>query len=105
MLKSCFCVTWSHFIGKRLYLFHPDAVQDDMYMDIPTLVMPVLMGADQHLMSGEMRFRIGQAKFLCPFHRQSPITVLRFKTDDVMVRLELPLVLIFPMAETLFPCS
>ena len=97
MLKSCFRITGPHFIGKRLYLFHPDAVQDDMYMDIPALVMPVLMSADQHLMSGKMCFRIGQAKFLRPFHCQPPLPVLRLKTDDIMVRLDFPLILIFPI--------
>ena len=97
MLKSCFCITKPHFIGKRLYLFHPDAVQDDMHMDIPALVMSIVMGADQHLMSGEMLFSKRQTKFLRLFHRQSFFSVFGFKADNVMVSLYLSLILIFPI--------
>ena len=96
MLESC------QRIGRSLHERFPfhiqlaKAVEDDMHMNVSSLVVTVCMGADNNLMAGKM--------FLCKLHSQSLSafrreTVILFvagiKTDDVVVCLDFVTAVVF----------
>ena len=54
MLAACFPVRWPVHVGQHGNLRNPQTVNDDMHMDIFGVAVPVRVGADKSLVSGEM---------------------------------------------------
>ena len=71
-----------------------------MHMNVAAPVMPVRVGADQRLMSGEMLFAKLLAQLLRPVNGQSIFgAVTGGKADDVVVALYVLPFLVFSVAE------
>ena len=87
-----------------LHIIFAQAVDNNMYMDIAVSVMPVRVGADKSLMSGEILFAVCKPKQLCLFPGQ-PTFVLVFwvEADDVVVGLDFVIILIFMETGIQFP--
>ncbi len=47
-------VRWPVHVGQKRHFLYPQAVDDDMHMDVAAVVMPVRVGADKGLVAGEM---------------------------------------------------
>ena len=56
VLATGFRVGWPVHVGQERHFLNPQAVNDDMHMDISAVVMPVRVGAYKGLMAGEMLF-------------------------------------------------
>lgn len=54
MLVSGFRITGAHLIRQLRYIQNAQAIQHNMDMDIAGLMVSILMGTDQNLMSREM---------------------------------------------------
>ncbi len=77
---------WKLAVAKDKKAQLPQAVDDDMHMDVAAPVMPVCVGADKGLMSGEILFAVFKTKLLCMLPGQSAfLPVFRVEADDVMV--------------------
>ena len=72
--------------GSLIYVLFTQAVHHDVDMDVAGLVVPIGMGAYDHLMPGEVFFRIFHPKSLRPFSCQSAFRhILRIEGNNVMV--------------------
>ena len=67
-----------------------------MHMNVAGMVMPVRVGADNRLMSGEMFLAVGKPQLLCFIYGQAVVRhITRVKADDVVVAFYiLPLVVL-----------
>ena len=54
VLATGFRVGWPVHVGQERHFLNPQAVNDDMHMDIAAVVMPVRVGAYKGLVAGEM---------------------------------------------------
>ena len=87
-----------------LHIVFPQAVDDDMHMDVAAAIVPVRVGADKGLMSGEIFPAIFQPKPLCLLPGQPAlITVFRVEADDVVVGFDLVISSVFVEAGVQFP--
>ena len=67
-------------------LRNPQGVDDDMHMDIFGVVVPVRVGADKGLVSGEMLGAELLAQLLRPVYGQTVVCLVPWvKADDIMV--------------------
>ena len=56
VLAALPCVGWPVHVGQERHFLNPQAVYDDMHMNVAAVVMPVRVGAYKGLVSGEMLF-------------------------------------------------
>ena len=54
VLAAGFRVGWPVHVGQERYFLYPQAVNDDMHMDIAAVVVAVRVGAYKGLVAGEM---------------------------------------------------
>ena len=109
IFHSCVCaavlaavlrVRWSVHVGQKRDGFNPQAVYDDMHMNVARVIVPVRVGADNGLVSGEMLV----AKFLAQRLRLiNGQTVVRsvpwVKADDIVVGFHIFPFLVLAIAE------
>ena len=75
-------------VGQQGYFLNPQRIDYDMHMDISAVVMPVRVGADKGLVSGEMLFTKLLAQRLRPVYSQAVVLcVTGVKADDIVVAL------------------
>ena len=68
------------------HIIFPQAVDHDMHMDVAAFIMPIHVGADKSLMSGEVLLCIFHSNLLCLLPGQTIFCcVLWIEADDVMV--------------------
>ncbi len=80
------CVCWSVHVGQKRDFINPQGVDDDMHMDIAAVVMPVRVGADNGLVSGEMLLAELLAQLLRPVYGQAVVCPVPWvKADDIVV--------------------
>ena len=100
VLAPGFCVCRSVHVGQQRYFLYPQAVDDDMHMDIAAVVMPVRVGADNRLMTGKLLPAKLLTKLLRLIHGQPIVRAVPWvKADDVMMALDVLALLIFAIAE------
>ncbi len=86
------------------HIVFPQAVNDNMHMDVAAFIMPVHVCADQGLVAGEIFPGILHPKFLRPFPGQSIfICVLRVEADNVMMGFDFIIRFIFTVQGVQFP--
>ena len=73
MLAPGFRVRWPVHVGQERHFLYPQAVNDDMHMDVAAVVMPVRVGADKGLMAGEMLFTELLPQRLRPVYGQAVV--------------------------------
>ena len=89
MLAALQRVGWSVHVGQKRDFVNPQGVDDDMHMDIAAVVMPVRVGADNGLVSGEMLFTELLAQLLRPVYGQAVVCPVPWvKADDIVVALD-----------------
>lgn len=72
--------------GLTLDIFHTNAVEHHMDMDVAAFVVAFIMCTDEDLMPGKISGSKFHTEFLCPFHGQSAFwSVARIEAQDVMV--------------------
>ena len=77
-------VRWSVHVGQQRYFLNPQTVNDDMHMDIAAVVVPVRVGADNGLVSGEMGGAELLAQLLRPINGQAVVCPVPWvKADDM----------------------
>ena len=54
VLHAAFCVRWSVHVGQKRDSFNPQAVYDDMHMNVARVIVPVRVGTDNGLVSEVM---------------------------------------------------
>ena len=87
-----------------LHIIFAQAVDNDMYMDIAASVMPVRVGADKSLMSGEILFAVFKSKLLRLLPGQPAfVPVFRVEADDVVVGFDIIILLFFVEMGIQFP--
>ena len=100
VLAPGFRVCGSVHVGQQGNVFNAQAVDDDVNMDISAVVMPVRVGADKGLVSGELLFTKPLAQLLRTVNGQPIVRAVPWvKADDVVVALDVLALLIFPVAE------
>ena len=73
-----------------LHLSCSDAADHDVDMDIPRMVVPIRVSADDGRMTGEVFFAEFQAKCLCLFHGQAVVGCISWvKADDILVAFDI----------------
>ena len=86
--------------GQERHFLYPQAVNDDMHMDVAAVVMPVRVGADKGLMAGEMLFTELLPQRLRPVYGQAVVRPVPWvKADDIVVAFHILPPLIFLIAE------
>ena len=89
MLAPGFRVRWPVHVGQERHFLNPQAVNDDMHKDIDAVVMPVRVGADKGLVSGNMLFAVGQPQRLRPVNGSAVVGCVPWvKADDIVVALD-----------------
>ena len=100
MLHAAFCVRWSVHVGQKRDSFNPQAVYDDMHMNVARVIVPVRVGTDNGLVSGELCFAKFLAQRLCLINGQTVVrSVPWVKADDVVVGLHIFPLLVLAIAE------
>ncbi len=100
VLAALPCVGWSVHVGQKRDFINPQGVDDDMHMDIAAVVMPVRVGADKGLVSGEMLFTELLAQLLRPVYGQAVVCPVPWvKADDIVVAFHIFPFLVFLIAE------
>ncbi len=100
MLAPGFRVRWPVHVGQERHFLYPQAVNDDMHMDVAAVVMPVRVGADKGLMAGEMLFTELLPQRLRPVYGQAVVRPVPWvKADDIVVAFHILPPLIFLIAE------
>ena len=80
----------------RFHIKLAQAVDDNMYMDVPASVTSIHVGTDQSLMPRKILFCIFHSYGLRPLRRQTAVNlILGVKADDVMMRFDFCRCLIF----------
>ena len=93
-------VGWPVHVGQERHFLYPQAVDDDVDMNVSTVVVSVRVGTDKRLMSGEMLTAKPLAKLLRPVYGQAVVrAVPRVKADDVVVTFYIPALPVLPVAE------
>ena len=54
VLATLLCVGGSLHVGQERNFLYPQGIDNDMHMNVPATVMPVRVGADKGLVSGEV---------------------------------------------------
>src|SRR5699024_9337065 len=99
VLATGFCVSWPVHVGQERHFLYPQAVNDDMHMDVAAVVMPVRVGADKGLF-GEMLFTELLPQRLRPVYGQAVVRPVPWvKADDIVVAFHILPPLIFLIAE------
>lgn len=79
-------IAWAFHEVLTFHIKFTQAVGYDMHMDVAALIMPVHVGTDKSLMSGEVLLFIFHSDLLCLFPGQSIFCyILWIETDDIMV--------------------
>ncbi|SER26115.1 hypothetical protein SAMN04487884_103207 [Butyrivibrio fibrisolvens] len=100
VLAAGFRVGWPVHVGQERHFLNPQAVYDDMHMNVAAVVMPVRVGADKGLVAGEMFFTELLPQRLRPVYGQAVVRpVPRVKADDVVVAFHIFPPLVFLIAE------
>ncbi len=87
-------------VGQERHFLNPQAVYDDMHMNVAAVVMPVRVGADKGLVAGKMLFTELFPQRLRPVYGQAVVRpVPRVKADDVVVAFHIFPPLVFLIAE------
>ena len=80
--------------------FNPQAVYDDMHMNVASVIVSVRVGADNGLVSGEMFSTKLLAQFLRPVYGQAVVCPVPWvKADDIVVAFHIFPFLVFLIAE------
>ena len=91
MLTAVLCVRRSVHVGQERDFLYPQAVNDDMHMNVAAMVMPVRVGAYKGLVAGEMLFTELLPQFLRPVYGQAVVRAVPWvKADDIVVALSRP---------------
>ena len=100
MLATGFRVGWPVHVGQERDFLYPQAVNDDMHMDIAAVVMPVRVGAYKGLVAGEMLGAKLLAQCLRPVYGQAVVRAVPWvKADDIVVAFHIFPPLVLPIAE------
>ena len=100
VLHAAFRVRWSVHVGQKRDSFNPQAVYDDMHMNVARVIVSVRVGADNGLVSGEMLFAKFLAQRLCLINGQAVVrSVPWVEADDIVVGLHIFPFLVFAIAE------
>ena len=100
VLAPGFRVCGSVHVGQQGNSFNAQAVDDDVNMDISAVVMPVRVGADKGLVSGELLFTKPLAQLLRTVNGQPIVRAVPWvKADDIVVALYIFLFLIFAIPQ------
>ncbi len=70
-LQPAFRVRWSVHVGQKRDSFNPQAVYDDMHMNVARVIVSVRVGADNGLVSGEMLVCKIPRPAIAPYQRSS----------------------------------
>ena len=73
VLAPGFRVGWPVHVGQERHFLNPQAVNDDMHMNVAAVVMPVRVGAYKGLVAGEMLGAKLLAQFLRPVYGQAVV--------------------------------
>ena len=109
IFHSCVCaavlaavlrVRWSVHVGQKRDGFNPQAVYDDMHMNVARVIVPVRVGADNGLVSGEMLVAKFLAQRLSLINGQTVVrSVPWVKADDIVVGFHIFPFLVLAIAE------
>ena len=97
VLATGFRIGWPVHVGQERDFLYPQAVNDDMHMDIAAVVMAVRVGAYKGLVAGEMLGAKLLAQLLRPVYGQTVVRAVPWvKADDIVVAFHIfpPLVLL-----------
>ena len=76
-------------VGQERHFLNPQAVYDDMHMNVAAVVMPVRVGADKGLVAGKMLFTELFPQRLRPVYGQAVVRPVPWvKADDIVVALD-----------------
>ena len=77
---------WPVHVGQERHFLYPQAVNDDMHMNVAAVVMPVRVGAYKGLVAGEMLFTELLPQCLRPVYGQAIVRAVPWvKADDIVV--------------------
>ena len=100
MLAADFRIGRPVHVGQERHFLNPQAVYDNMHMNVAAVVMPVRVGADKGLVAGKMLFTELFPQRLRPVYGQAVVRpVPRVKADDVVVAFHIFPPLVFLIAE------
>lgn len=90
VLVSCHTIAGPIHKIFAFYIQFPNAVDDDMTVNIPSTVIAVAVSADDHLMTGKSLPGKLHAELLRMLRSQPVfIAVVRIKTDDIVMSFDL----------------
>lgn len=100
VLAARFCIGRSVHVGQEGDFLDPQAVDDDMHMNIAAVVVSIRVGANQGLMVGKMRLAELLLQHLRPVCGQAVVRPVPWgKADDVLVTFHIVPPLICSIAE------
>ena len=100
VLATGFRVGWPVHVGQERHFLYPQAVNDDMHMNVSAVVMPVRVGAYKGLVAGEMLGAKLLAQCLRPVYGQAVVRAVPWvKADDIVVAFHIFPPLVLPVAE------
>ncbi len=100
VLATGFRVGWPVHVGQERHFLNPQAVNDDMHMNVAAVVMAVRVGAYKGLVAGEMLGAKLLAQFLRPVYGQAVVRPVPWvKADDIVVAFHIFPPLVFLIAE------
>ena len=100
VLAALPCVGWSFHVRQQCHFRNPQRIDYDMHMNVAAVVIPVRVGTDKGLVSGEMLFTKLLAQCLRPVYGQAVVCrVTEVKTDDIVVALYVLLFLVLAVFE------
>ena len=100
VLATGFRVGWPVHVGQERHFLNPQAVNDDMHMNISAVVMAVRVGAYKGLVAGEMLGAKLLAQCLRPVYGQAIVRAVPWvKADDIVVAFHIFPPLVFLIAE------
>ncbi len=86
VLATGFRIGWPVHVGQERHFLNPQAVDDDMHMNVAAVVMPVRVGAYKGLVAGEMLFTELLPQCLRPVYGQAIVRAVPWvKADDIVV--------------------
>ena len=100
VLAAGLCIGWPVHVGQERHFLNPQAVNDDMHMNVAAVVMPVRVGAYKGLVAGEMLGAKLLAQCLRPVYGQAVVRPVPWvKADDIVVAFHIFPPLVLPVAE------
>ena len=100
VLAPGFCVGWPVHVGQERDFLNPQAVDDDMHMNVASVVIPVRMGTYQGLVAGEMLGAKLLTQRLRPVYGQTVVRCVPWvKADDIVMAFHIFPPLVLPIAE------